>query len=70
MEGNMRMAKKKIGRKSKMKNKKGIELDMLGWWIIGIIILVIIVIAIIMLKGKSFGALNFIKDLFKFKSAG
>jgi hypothetical protein len=57
-------------KKRDQKNKKGLELDMLGWWIIAIIILIIIVLAIIMLKGKSFGALNFIKDLFKFKSTG
>lgn len=57
------MKKKKVG-------KKGIELDMLGWWIIALVVLVIVVIGIFMLKGKSSGALDFIKNLFKFKSAG
>jgi hypothetical protein len=61
----------KLKRKmAKKKNKKGIELDMLGWWIIAIVILVILVLAVVMLKGKGFGALEYIKDLFKFKSTG
>lgn len=57
-------------KKKKKKGKKGIELDMLGWLIIAVVVLVILVIGILMLKGKSSGALEYIKDLFKFKSAG
>ena len=62
------MAKKNLSRKTK--SKKGIELDMLGWWVIAIVILVILVLAMLMLKGKGSGALEYIKDLFKFKSTG
>lgn len=61
------MANEKI---LKRKNKKGIELDMLGWWIIGIVALVILIIAIGILRGKGVGALEFIKNLFRFKSTG
>ena len=59
-----------MAKKSKKVGKKGIELDMLGWWLIALVILVILVIAIFMLKGKGSGAMDFIKNLFKFKSAG
>ena len=48
------------------KNKKGMELEMLGWWIIGLIAFVIVVLAIMMLKGKGFSAINFLKELFKY----
>ncbi len=48
------------------KDKRGIELEMLGWWIIAVVILVIIVVAIILLKGKGTAALEYIKNLFRF----
>lgn len=51
----------------KWMNKKGIELDMLGWWIIGIAALVIVITASIIWKGKLQGALDFIKNLFRFR---
>ena len=49
-----------------MKNKRGIELDMLAYWIIAIAVLIIIVIGIILLSGKGTDALSFIKGLFRF----
>lgn len=59
------MAKKEVMRSKK---KKGaIELDILGWWILGIVVLVIVVIVIITLKGKATGLLELIKDIFRFK---
>ena len=48
------------------RGKKGIELDMLGYWILGIAVLAVIVIGIFVLKGKGAGYLDFIKDLFRF----
>jgi hypothetical protein len=54
----------------KRNNKKGIEMDMLGWWIIGIVALVILIFAIMIMRGKGAGALSFIQNLFRFKSAG
>ena len=50
----------------KMKNKKGIELDMLAWWIIGLIALIVLVVVAMILAGKGSGAINFIKNLFRF----
>ncbi|MFH1710880.1 MAG: hypothetical protein ABH840_01050 [Nanoarchaeota archaeon] len=48
-------------------NKKGIEIEMLVWWIIAFVILVVAVVGIIILRGKGTGALDFIKNLFRFK---
>ena len=50
-----------------LKSKKAMELEMLGWWLLGLAVLVIIVIAIIIMKGKGDSALDFIKNLFRFK---
>jgi hypothetical protein len=61
------MTRKKI---SKKVLKKALELDMLGWWIIGIVALVILVLAVMILGGKGNRAIDFIKDLFKFKTTG
>lgn len=55
---------------NKKPGKKGIELDMLGWWLIGLVVLVIVVIALILLKDKGAGAIAYIQDLFRFKSVG
>jgi hypothetical protein len=49
------------------KNKKALELDMLGWWILGLAILVIIFIAVFILKGKGANAIEYIKDLLRGK---
>ncbi len=51
-----------------MKNKKGIELEILAWWIIAVVVLVIIVVALIILNTKGISLIDFIKDLFRFKS--
>lgn len=50
-----------------MKKKRGtIEIDMLGWIIIGVICLIIAIAAIIILKGKGAGAIAKILELFRF----
>lgn len=54
--------------KKRRLNKKGIELDMIGWWIIGLAVLVLFVIGYIILSGKGSGAMEFINNLFKFRS--
>lgn len=54
------MAKKGVFR------KKGMEMEMIGWWIIAIVVLVIMLIGFMILKGKGIGAIDFIKNLFKF----
>lgn len=53
----------------KMKKNKAIELDLLTWWLIAIICLVILILAIIVLREKGINAIEYIKDLFRFKSS-
>ncbi len=49
------------------KDKKGIELEMLGWWIIALVVLVLLIMAILILKSKGISAIDYIKNLFRFK---
>jgi len=51
----------------KIKIKKAIELDMLGWWILGLVMFIIVVIGILMITGKGSEALSYIKNLFSFR---
>jgi len=48
--------------------KRGMELEMLGWWMLALAVLVIIIIGIMILVGKGDSALEFIKNLFRFKN--
>ncbi len=45
------------------KNKRGIELETIAWWLIGIVVLTVSIIVIIILRGKGSAALAYIKDL-------
>jgi len=47
-------------------NKRGMEIEMIGWWILAIAVLVILVIGIMVLKGKGIGAIEYVKNLFRF----
>jgi hypothetical protein len=49
-------------------NKKGIELDMLGWFLIAIAVLVIFVFGYMILSGKGGAGIDFIRNLFRFRS--
>ena len=49
-----------------MKNKKGIEMEMLAYWIIAIAVLALIVVGYLILKTKNISALDYIKNLFRF----
>lgn len=49
-------------------NKKGMELEALGWWIIGIVVLVVLIIGFVILRGKGIGAIDFLKNLFRYGS--
>jgi hypothetical protein len=53
--------------KKNILNKKAMELEMLGWWILGLAVLVIIFIVIFMLRGKGIGFIEYIKDLLRGK---
>jgi len=48
------------------KNKKGMEIEELGKWLIGIAILIILIGGSIYLKSKGINTLDYIKDLFRF----
>ena len=49
-------------------NKKGaIETEMLGWWVIGIAVLIIWVVGVFILKGKGVSAVEYIKSLFRLR---
>jgi len=48
------------------KSKRAMELEVLGWWILGIATLIAVVIGFIVLRGKGGGALEFIKNIFRF----
>lgn len=49
-----------------VKNKKGMELETLGYWIIGLTILVILIIGSIIMRGQGTDAIDFVKNLFRF----
>ena len=49
--------------------KKGLELEQLGIWLIALAVLVLVIIGIWLLKtGKLDTAIEYIKNLFRFKS--
>ena len=48
--------------------KRSMETEMLGWIILGVIVLILVVIGIIILTGKGTGAIAYIKNLFRFRS--
>ena len=48
-------------------NKKGdVDIDTLVFWIIAILVLVVFIGGMFILKGKGVGALDYIKELFRF----
>lgn len=49
-----------------IKSKRAMELETLGYWIIGLTILVILIIGTIVLRGKGTEAIDFVKNLFRF----
>jgi UPF0716 family protein affecting phage T7 exclusion len=50
----------------KNKSKKAIELEMIGWWILALVVLVIVVLGIIILKSRGISALEYLKNIFRF----
>ncbi len=51
-----------------MKDKRGMELEVLGWWILGIAILVLVVIGYMYFNQQGTKNLDFIKNIFRFGS--
>ena len=53
----------------KMKlNKKAMETEILAWWIIALVILAIMITGYAILKAKGIDALEYLKNLFRFRS--
>jgi len=48
------------------RNKKGVVIDNLVWWIIAIAVLVIILVLAVLLRGKLTGLGDYLKNLFRF----
>jgi len=55
------MIKEKRGKK-----KAAIELDMLGWIVLGAVVFIVILVGYLILKGKGASALEYIKNLLSF----
>lgn len=61
--------KNKVNPKNKIKqkiNKKAFELNMFGWWVIGLAVLAISFLGYLILSGKLQGAVSYIKNIFRF----
>lgn len=51
-----------------MNNKKGMEMEYLIWWIIGIAVLVVAIGGFLILKSRGLSAGEYIKNLLRFGS--
>ena len=49
-----------------LSKKKGNEMEMLGWWLIALVVLAIMIVGFIILKGKGINAIEYIKNIFRF----
>ncbi len=52
--------------KKRLKDNKAMEIEMLGWWIIAIVVLVIMLIGYFILKDKGIDAIEYIKNMLRF----
>ncbi len=57
-----------LGIISRLKNKASFELENLGWLILALIMLAILIIGVLILKDKGLSAMDFMKNLLRFKS--
>ncbi len=57
-----------LGIISRLKNKASFELENLGWLILALIMLAILIIGALILKDKGLSAIDFMKNLLRFKS--
>lgn len=53
-------------KKKRVAGKRGFEIEVLGWWILALAVLGIMLAGFIILKGKGIGAVEFIKNMFRF----
>jgi len=54
------------GNRNLLKSKRSMELEMLGWIILGLLALVIVMVAIYFMSKSGSGAIAYIKNLFRF----
>lgn len=50
-----------------LKNKKAMEIEQLGGWIIALVVLGIMFIGYMILSGKMSGAIEYLKNMFRFR---
>lgn len=50
-----------------IQDKRGIELETLGWIILGIVTMVVVIVGYNLLSGKGISAMDFLKNLFTFR---
>ncbi len=50
--------------KYKKSNKAALEMDIIGWWVIAIIVLAVVVLGLLVLRGKGVGAMSYLKNIF------
>ena len=46
--------------------KKGMEMQMMGWWIIAIAVLVIMLVGFFILKDKGINAIEYLRNILRF----
>ena len=49
-----------------LKNRKAMEIEILGWWGIALGVLVTTIVGYLIISGKLSGALEYIKNLLRF----
>jgi UPF0716 family protein affecting phage T7 exclusion len=49
-----------------VKKRGAFELDNIGWWVLGIAVLVVVVVGLFILKEKGVGAMQYLNDIFRF----
>ena len=59
--------KKERMKRGKMKNKRGVAIEGLVWWVIGLAVLVIMIILAVVLRERLAGIGSYIKGLFRFR---
>jgi hypothetical protein len=50
-----------------LKNRKAMETEMLGWWIIALAVLAIMFIGYMIFSGKGIDAIEYLKNMFRFR---
>jgi len=46
--------------------KKGMEIQMMGWWILAITVLIIMLVGFFILKDKGINAIEYVRNILRF----